>query len=321
MKLLRLCAAIGLVGTIGCFGGEERALAADPPRSTSAKPIILVNCSIRAVKTARLATDRPGVLAVVDPKEGDIVKEGDQVARLMDEDPQANYEVAKLVADDPIEVKYATKLNKVDALEYRKSDEANRHTPGTFSEIELKRLKLIEEKSALQIDKAEHDMKVNQMKAKQALAELNTYRIVAPFDGFISHILKSRGEAVKQGDTILEMVNTDVVHVEGIVHEHDIWGVKRGDPVIVVLDIKGANLDVEKQEFHGKIGFVNAQSDVGDTRVWAEVPNPGNVLRPGFIAKMTILPGAPNEGNAGAGRPRAAKLDSKIVGRRDHPTQ
>ena len=32
--------------------------------------IVLKECLIRAVKSARLATDRPGVLAVVQPKEG-----------------------------------------------------------------------------------------------------------------------------------------------------------------------------------------------------------------------------------------------------------
>jgi RND family efflux transporter MFP subunit len=317
MKLLRLCAAIGLAGTISCFGREDGAPAADPPRSTSAKPIILRNCRIKAAKTASLAADRPGVLAVVDPKEGDTVKEGQQVARLKDEIPQANYEVAKLVADDHVEVQYATKVNKVDALEYEKSVEANRQAPGRISEIEFERAKLAQERSALQIDKAKHEMAVNLMKAKQAEAELNSYHILAPFDGFVSQILKYRGEVVKQGEPILEMVNTDVVHVEGVVGDRDIGRVKRGAPVTVVLDIKGADVDVEKQTFQGKIGFVDAVAKVTETRVWAEVPNPGNVLRPGFIATMTILPGAPNEGNTG--EPRAAKLNSKIVGRRDLP--
>ena len=77
-------------------------------------------CLIRPVKTARLATDRPGVLAAVEPKEGDAVHEEQIVARLMDEVAQASLDVAKLVADDHVEIQYATKLNAVDTAEYEK---------------------------------------------------------------------------------------------------------------------------------------------------------------------------------------------------------
>ncbi|HUE14018.1 MAG TPA: hypothetical protein VMR25_07635, partial [Planctomycetaceae bacterium] len=67
--------------------------------SLESKTIELHECLIKAVKTARLATDRPGVLAVVEPKEGDSVREGQIVARLMDEVAKANFEVKKLTAD------------------------------------------------------------------------------------------------------------------------------------------------------------------------------------------------------------------------------
>jgi multidrug resistance efflux pump len=172
-------------------------------------------------------------------------------------------------------------------------------------------------KSGLQIKKATHDIAVNVKKADQAKAELDTYHILAPFDGFVSKVLKYRGEAVRQGDTILEMVNTDMVHVEGMVTDRDIWRVKRGSPVTVQLDIKNVDLEIEKQDFHGKIGFVDQVAQMGDTRVWAEVPNPGNVLRPGFTAIMTILPDETNAGNA---TKRPPPLNSKIVGRRDRQT-
>jgi RND family efflux transporter MFP subunit len=321
MKFQYLSVAIVLAALMCAALGNHFAGGANPdPPSPAAVPapnggVLLHNCLIKAVKTARLATDRPGVLSLVDPHEGDTVKEGQVVARLMDEVAQASYEVAKLVADDPIEVKYATKLNKVDGLEYRKSVAANEQSRGSVSAIELARLKLNEEKSALQIDKAEHDMKVNKMKATQAEAELKTYRIVAPFDGIVSQVLKFRGEAVRQGDTILDIVNTDIVHVEGKISERDIWRVKVGSPVRVVLDIPGADLDVEKQVFEGKIGFVDPVANVGDTRVWAEVPNPRNVLRPGFLATMTVLPVLTDSRGAGLGH--GAPPSSKLAGRQD----
>jgi multidrug resistance efflux pump len=291
----------------------RRLVAADPP-GPSQGPIVLKICEIKAVQTAHVATDRPGVISVVDPKEGDTVKEGMEIVRLMDEVPKANWEVAKLVANDQIEVEFATEAHRVDELEYKKSVAANRQAPGTISEIELERLKLNAVKSGLQIKKATHDIAVNDMKAKESKAELDTFHILAPFDGFVSKVLKYRGDAVRQGDTILEMVNTDMVHVEGMVADRDIWRVKRGSPVTVQLDIQDVDLEIEKQVFRGKIGFVDQVANMGRTRVWAEVPNPGNVLRPGFNAIMTILP---DDGNAGTATKPPARLDSKIVGRRD----
>jgi RND family efflux transporter MFP subunit len=307
---------LGLAAAGILAGANSRVLAGDPRQGAPEGAIVLKECHIKAMPTARVATDRPGVIALVRPKEGDIVKEGEEIVRLMDDVPLANWEVAKLVADDKIEVEYATEAHRVDELEYKKSVAANLQAPGTISEIELERLKLNAVKSGLQIKKATHDIAVNVKKAEQAKAELDAYHILAPFDGVVSQVVKFRGEAVKQGDPILEMVNTDVVHVEGLVSDRDIWRVKRGSPVTVMLDIKGADLDIEKQVFHGKIGFVDAVASVTDTRVWAEVPNPGNVLRPGFIATMTILPGGVKEGNAGGAR-ELDRRGSKVAVRRE----
>jgi RND family efflux transporter MFP subunit len=323
MIFLRWSAAIALA-VLACATLNDHVAKAtgpdSPPPAAGPNPnggILLKNCLIKAVKTARLATDRPGVLSVVDPHEGDSVKEAQVVARLMDEVAQASYEVAKLVADDRVEIEYATRLNAVDKIEYSKSVATNETARGTIPDIELRRLKLAEERSALQIDKAKHEMAVNAMKATQAEAELKTYRIVAPFDGVVSQVLKFRGEAVRQGDTILEIVNTDVVHVEGKISERDIWRAKVGSPVTVVLDIPGADLDVEKQVFQGKIGFVDPVANVGDTRVWAEVPNPRNVLRPGFLATMTVLPALSDSRNTGASLGPQVPQNAKLAGRRD----
>jgi RND family efflux transporter MFP subunit len=210
----------------------------------------------------------------------------------MDEVPQANLDVANLVADDRIEIEYATKLNAVDAVEYAKNLEANQKHENTVPDIEVQRSKLAVDRSRLQIGKAEHEMAVNKLKAKQAEAELRTYRILAPFDGVVTRIQKYRGEAVRQGDPVLEVVNTDVVQVEAFVNEREIWNVKVGSPVTVRLSVSDANLEIEKQVFQGRIGFVDvvANSATRETRVWAEVPNPNNTLRPGLRASMTILP-------------------------------
>jgi membrane fusion protein (multidrug efflux system) len=268
------------------------------PVALQSKMIEVKECLIVAAKDARLATDRPGVLAAVQPKEGDKVREGEIVARLMDEVAQANLDVANLVADDKVEIEYSTRLNAVDTIEYEKDLDVNRQHKNTVPDLEVQRAKLAMERSSLQIDKAKHEMAVNALKAKQAEAELKTYRITAPFDGTVTAVKKYRGEAVRQGDTILEVVNTAVVRIEGMVKVQDIWNVKVGSPVTVHLNLRknAADVDVERQIFHGRIGFVDvvANGSSFETRVWAEVANPDNILRPGLWATMSIEPASPD---------------------------
>jgi RND family efflux transporter MFP subunit len=287
------------------FGaGLPTAFADDPNDSGQAKVIELKDCLIKAVKTAQLSTDRPGVLASVGPNEGDTVQKGDVVVKLIDEIALANLEVAKLVAESTVEVEFARLSNEVDKVEHEKALYANRQHANAVTDIEVRRFKLAVDKSRLQIDKARHDVLVNEAKVKQAEAELNTFRILAPFDGRVTQVKKRyRGEAVRQGDTILQIVNTDVVRVEGDVSEAEVWNVKPGAPVAVQLSVEDAELEVEKKVFYGRIGFVDVVANEGDrkTRVWAEVPNPDNILRPGLKATMTINPRSQNPRIKGAG--------------------
>ncbi len=280
-----------LFGMVSANAGPKTARAADdnPPGSAQTGTIKLNNCLIKAVKMARLASGQSGVLKDIAPKEGDAVKEGQIVVQLMDDVPRANLRVAILTAENTIEIDFATKANAVDVKEYENALGANRRNGNIFS-AELERLKLSTEKSQLQIVKAKQEVQVNQAKAKQAKAELDTYRILAPLNGVVTRVQKYRGETVRPGDSILEVANTDVVQVEGFVKPKEIWGVKAGAAVAVQLSGDYAGPEITSKVFQGRIGFVDPLSDAasGDTRVWAEVKNPDNILRPGFKATMII---------------------------------
>jgi len=281
-----------LFGPVCATTGAEDARAADdsPPRSAEAGTIKLNNCLIKAVKQARLASDRPGVLKDIAAKEGDAVKKDQIVVQLMDDVPRANLRVANLTAKRTVEIEYARKQNALEVEEYEKALDQNRRNAHLVNADTLERLKLSAERSRLQIEMAEHEMQVNHAKAEQAQAELDAYRILAPLDGVVTRVQKYPGEAVRPGDSILEVANTDVVKVEGFVKAKEIWGVKPGAAVEVRLSGDYAGPEITRKVFQGRIGFVDPLSDAvnGDTRVWAEVKNPENILRPGFKAAMII---------------------------------
>ncbi len=186
-----LSVLLGLASTQVAWAFDGPADGDKPQFPPESQAIEVRKCQIKAVNSARLATDRPGVLATIDPKEGDIVHEGQLLARLMDEVAQASLEVAKLVADDRLEIEYANELNAVDTTEYEKDPSGqsaafqyhSRTSTSCGPDWTWKRVKL-------QIDKAVHEVKVNLLKAKQAAGGIEDLSDLAPFDGVVTSVLE-----------------------------------------------------------------------------------------------------------------------------------
>jgi RND family efflux transporter MFP subunit len=272
-------------------GAKVAADASAKPQASRSKPIEVEQCTIKPLDEVTLSCDRPGIVAFVKPREGDIVQEGQLIAGLQDEVAQAALAVAAKEAESDVDIRYAEKAGALAEIEHRKALDANRYVQA-IPEVEVLRLKLASEKTILELESARLRRAVNELKRDEAQAQLDTYRIKAPFDGVVTRVHRSKGEAVRQGDQVLELVNTKSVRVEGVVRIRDIWQVKPGCEVQVKLDLPGIDHEVEKQSFQGRIVFVDVKAEpvTQTVRVWAEVGNPENVLRGGLLAKMTIFP-------------------------------
>lgn len=284
---LLLLAAV-VVGSIELVRGEP---AADKGARAGARgrPIELHQCQIKLVDEVILACDRPGIVAFVKPREGDTVKEGDIVLGLDEEVAQAALNTAAKEAESDVDIRYSEKSSEVAQTEYEKAELTNLRGK-VIPDVEVKRLKLAAEKTVLELESAKHRRAVAQLKRDEAQAQLNTFRIKAPFDGIITRVHRSKGEAVRQGDQVLELVRTSHVRVDGLVSIAEVLQIRRGNQVEVKLDIPDAELDIEKQTFRGKIVYVDVKAEPVSqkVRVWAEVENPDNVLRAGLRAHMTI---------------------------------
>lgn len=264
------------------------------PTEKRSQSIEIVKCAIRLLDEVTLASDRPGIISFVKPREGDTVREGDLVAGLQDDVAKATLAIAAFEAESDIEIRYSEKASQVAEVEHQKALEANR-TVKAIPEVEVLRLKLAAEKTLLELESARHKQAVSRLKRDEAQAQLDTLSIKAPFSGVVTVVHRAKGEAVKQGDQVLELVSTDKVRVDGLVDIRDVWNIKPGVEVEVRLDIAGAELEVEKQTFRGRLMFIDVRAEPVSqaVRVWAEVDNPDNLLRAGLFAKMTIYPDRP----------------------------
>jgi len=123
---------------------------------------------------------------------------------------------------------------------------------------------------------------------------MKTHEIKAPFSGVVSAVFRTAGEAVRQGDPILEIISTEVLRIEGLIKIKEGYGVKAGDKVRVQLDTKHYDLPdhVAKSVFVGEITWVDPRPLplIGKTKVAANVENLRGFLRPQLRALMSITP-------------------------------
>lgn len=250
----------------------------------------LPKCHVKLIDSVILACDRPGVIAFIEPEEGDSVRAQQQIAGMKDELAVALLEVAKIKAENDVHIRFAKVSADVSKKEYEKNVLANKKLDGTIPEVEVQRSLLAWQKAILQGEQAEHEMKISALERAKSEEELKTFKVEAPFDGKVRRILKRKGEAVRQGDPILELVSTRRVKVEGLLPLDDYWNVKPGDTVSVQIDIPDRELEIENEVFEGKIIFVEPTVSpvTHGARVWAEVQNKGERLIEGLYARMKI---------------------------------
>lgn len=280
-----------LLGLVCALAAQTRQALAAPPRDDV---VDVERCRIKFVQRATLASSQVGIVKFVRPaEEGKPVEKGQQVAGLDDDVPQAKVAVARKEIENDIDIRYAKSAAALAKTELKKAEEVNRAVAGTVPDIEVKRLALAADKSVLQIELAEHQNQVKALNLKLAEAELKSYVVTAPFSGIVTQIFKHPGEAVRQGDPILEIVNPERIRAEALVPLTDAWRIKPGDRAQVLLDGPFAkSLGGKPPLFEGKVVFVDVSADPVNhkVRVWTEVKNRNGILRSGLEARLRIFP-------------------------------
>ncbi|MBQ18410.1 MAG: hypothetical protein CMJ65_14935 [Planctomycetaceae bacterium] len=267
--------------------------------TTTGGSILATACRVKLLKQVALGFDRVGTIKQLNFREGDLVKAGQLVAQLSDDVARAALASAEKKAGNDVHKRYASKSYDVAKNEREQAELANKNTGmNVVPLIEVRRLLLAEERSRLQIEQADHDQLIAVLDRELAKADLNTYFLAAPFAGTITRRFKYAGEAVRQGDPVIELVSTATMKIEGRVPLRDVLRLKPGQVVTVKL------IDSEEQPdelpaafkaatFRGRLVFIDpGVNPVGerDVRVWAEVANQGGLLRHGLTAVMSIDP-------------------------------
>ncbi len=162
-----------------------------------------------------------GVVAAMDVRVGGQVKPGQLLARIKAPAAESSagaakvdLEIARLRAKQDVATRYAEMAMKVAEMNYRVGLEANRQSPGTVSELELKRRQLDWERATAQVEQERVNQQVAKLSAESKEAMLQAAREMAErsevralLAGEVVKTYVQSGEWVNAGDPMCRIVN------------------------------------------------------------------------------------------------------------------
>jgi membrane fusion protein, multidrug efflux system len=194
-----------------------------------------------------------GMVKAIHFDKGDKVKEGDVLCELKINDKGAKFDMSRALVSQR-DKEYTAARNLA--------------AKGYVSETQAKQ-------AAAALEAAQADLRTQQI----ALSNIN---IRAPFDGIVDDRYVNEGDYMRTGDKCEMVVAPQPFLAVGTVSEHDVGGLKIGDPATAVL--------VTGQTVEGKIRFIAQRADTATRtfRLEVELPNPDAKLRDGVSADIKI---------------------------------
>ena len=278
------------------------AAAGDQASSANGDAVRIENALVKLIEQAEVPARDAGLLTELAVAEGDRVAKGQVVGKVDDEDARlalakaaAELKIATTNAENDVKVRFAEKEAKVATAEMKRSKESVERFEKSISKTELEKLQLEAERGELAVEEAQHQLTVSRQERDLKAAELavaqqvvDRRRILSPLDGVVVQLHFRRGEWVKPGEPVLRVVRTDRVRTEAFVPAGQAVGTWAGRSVRFFAA-------AGREPYLGKLVFVSPEVDPvnGQIRVWAEIENRNQELRPGERGTLELGPPAP----------------------------
>ncbi len=278
---------------------------------TAAEPV-LDGCLVSLIDEVKIPAREAGVIVRLAIRQGDVVKKGDILASIDDDQPQmekrradAEHKQAVAKASSDVDVRYSEKAYDVAKATHLKAEQSHDRVKDSVGEVERQRLKLEWEKAELQIEQAKLERHLAALAATSKEVELMAAenaierRIIrSPLDGEVEEVFPHEGEWLQPGEPLARIITIDRLYVEGFVDASRFGpAALRARPVTVQATLDNGRVE----QFQGQIFKIKHRVEGGSYRVVAEVKNRQDggewLLRPGQIVRMTVhsaLPQAPS---------------------------
>ncbi|EEX92493.1 probable Co/Zn/Cd efflux system membrane fusion protein [Vibrio orientalis CIP 102891 = ATCC 33934] len=211
---------------------------------------------LKATDSAALTFSAGEKLKSLQFKDGDTVKKGDLIAQL--DDSKAKAELEKSSSSLALA---KSKLSRVLALLKKQ--------PDSMSAQDVEELKQ-------QVALAEADY-------SQRKTDLQSYQLIAPFDGQLTSFSHSVGSRVEAAVVLVHLIKLDPVEVHYSISQSEVGKAELGQSVTLKVDA------YSDSTFSGRVDYIAPLVDEssGRVEVHAKLDNADNRLVPGMFAKVS----------------------------------
>ena len=226
-----------------------------------------------AAAQENLAKTEDDLAKLINPDAADVASKRGQVALAEAKLAKAKDDLADLLNPDAAEV--AAKRGQAALAEAKLSN----------AMLELERLQA---RAALDVTLQELSVAAAQVKVDGAIRRYDESTLSAPWDGYVSAVNVEVGKEVEAFETIMQVINSGIVEVSGVVDEIDVLELERGEAATVTLDA------LPDQILDGRVSSVSstATNERGvvtfDVKILVNVPD-GLTLQDGLSAVAKIV--------------------------------
>jgi membrane fusion protein (multidrug efflux system) len=268
-------AAAGALLALACGGGEVAT-------ETPGRPVVIAPVDVRDVEE-RIETS--GELLAKD--------RADVAAQVAGEITQILFEEGDAVEAGAVVVEIDQERRRLE-VERARARVGEARAGVAEQKREVERVRVLAGKnvaSETQLDQAETQFQTAWSRLSAAQAELGVAEralrdatVNAAFAGRIAQRYVHRGEFVREGELLFELVSLDPIEVEFHLPEADAARVHEGQPIEVTV------APYPDEVFDATVTVVSPTIDrrTRTLRVRALVPNPDSRLRPGFFARANL---------------------------------
>jgi RND family efflux transporter MFP subunit len=238
------------------------------------------DCVIEPRSTIELGTPDEGILAALLVERGDVVKQGQLVARLNDNAERMQAERARIRAESDVDVR----SNRAEA-DFRLGEEnriADLHADKLVPDREYEQARIERRLAELAVQSAEIEYEVAKVEHQQAQEKLARRSIESPVNGVVVSITMSPGEYVHKQATVMTIAEIDPLNVEVFVPVDQYGTISAGTKADVVPDEPVGGVYTASVAVADKV-FDAASRTFGIRLI---LPNPGFVLPAGVRCEV-----------------------------------
>lgn len=214
----------------------------------------------------------PVEVAEVLVRGGQVVRAGEVLVRARDEDFVAQRDLQRVIAESKLEVERAKASMDQAEVEFQAQEALlARNVGGSKIDFDRARAQLAIRRAEYELARREARQQEIQLQVREA--QLERYRLRAPFDGVIDSVVVDVGEVKRETEGVLRVVNIDPLWLDVPTPTAKTLTLRLspGKPAWVLVDVPG-----EAQVWMGTVVEVAAEADPSSNtrRVRVELPNP-----------------------------------------------